>query len=70
MGFFLDFGNSKMGCEFEDFPPAGTLKPGIVKIDLSILDGLSGNATVIGNFRGSYGSEAPSSSRKDVSRAK
>lgn len=47
-----------------------TEKPGIVEMDLSILDGLSGNATVIGDLKGSSGSDAPSSARNDVSSAK
>lgn len=46
------------------------MKPGIVDIDLSMPDGLSGSATVIGELNGSSGREAPSSARKDVSRAK
>jgi hypothetical protein len=39
-------------------------------MDLSALDGLSGKATIIGDLRGSSGRVAPSSTRKDVSRAK
>lgn len=46
------------------------VKPGIVEIDLSILDGLSGSATFIGDFKGNSGRDAPSSARKEVSRAK
>lgn len=47
-----------------------TEKPGIVEMDLSILDDLSGNATVSGDLKGSSGSDAPSSARNDVSSAK
>jgi hypothetical protein len=43
---------------------------GIVEMDLSALEGLSGKATIIGDLRGSSGRVAPSSTRKDVSRAK
>jgi len=46
------------------------MKPGIVDIDLSMLNDLSGSATVIGDFSGSSGREALSSARKDVSNAK
>jgi hypothetical protein len=49
---------------------AAIVKPGTVDIDLSMLDGLSGSATVIGVFNGSSGRDAPSSARKDVSKAK
>lgn len=52
------------------FGVAWSMKPGIVEMDLSILDGLSGNATAIGDFKGNSGREAPSSARKDVSTAK
>jgi len=43
---------------------------GIVEIDLSALEGLSGKATIIGDLRGSSGRVAPSSTRNDVSSAK
>lgn len=46
------------------------MKPGIVEMDLPILDDLSGNATVNGDLKGRSGSEAPSSARKEVSNAK
>ena len=35
------------------------VKPGIVEMDLSILDGFTCNVTIIGDVKGSYGSEAP-----------
>jgi hypothetical protein len=44
--------------------------PGIIEIDLSKLDCLSGSATVMGDLRGSSGRVTPSSARKEVSRAK
>lgn len=48
----------------------GKVKFCIVEMDLSTLDGLSGNATFIGDFKAISFSEAPSSARKEVSRAK
>lgn len=39
-------------------------------MDLSTLEGLSGRATLIGDFNGSSGREAPSSARNEVSSAK
>jgi hypothetical protein len=38
--------------------------PGIIEIDLSKLDCLSGSATVMGDLRGSSGRVTPSSARK------
>ncbi|GKG09909.1 hypothetical protein Tco_0338655, partial [Tanacetum coccineum] len=47
------------------------VKPGIVVIDRSIFDGLSGSATIsAAAFNGSSGRQVPSSTRKDVSNAK
>lgn len=49
-------------------PPVGeTMKPGTVEIDLFMLEGLSSNATVIGDVEEIA---APSSARKDVSMAR
>jgi hypothetical protein len=41
-----------------------------MEMDLSILDGLSSNATVFGDFKGSSISGARSSAKKDVSKAR
>jgi hypothetical protein len=49
---------------------AAIVNPGTVDMDLSMLDGLSGSATVIGEFNRSSGRVAPSSARKEVSKAR
>ena len=62
----LDFGSSGS----KGFPVDRTIKPWIMEMDLSILDGLSSNATVFGDFKGSSISGARSSAKKDVSKAR
>ena len=65
----LDCGSSLKAFAPWDSLAVRTENPGIVEMDLTILDGLSGNATVMGDFKGNSRGEAPSSARKDVSSA-
>lgn len=66
----IELTKSEVGFAYCDFSLEGRVNPGIVEIDLSMLEGLLGSATVIGDFKGRSGRVAPSSAKKDVSNAK